>query len=176
MTMSEDQAQSLLNEAAAQARSERQAQEDGQSVQAWSTRADRWRLPVPETESDPALPGTHRSPLGAISWIFPPQGREQIPERFWILLDRLWGVLQADEAPTRIQVEDVAWPATDPTHSPRVQFAESDLAWGAKLLAMMIEVRDELTRQAATPELSGVEQMIARLQSQLETLEQQSRS
>ena len=85
-------------------------------------------------------------------------------------------MLQADEAPTRILVEDVAWPATDPTHSPRVQFAESDLAWGAKLLAMMIEVRDELTRQAATPELSGVEQMIARLQSQLETLEQQSRS
>src|SRR5699024_11916974 len=89
MTMSEDQAQSLLNEAAAQARSEQQAQEDGQSVQAWSTRADRWRLPVPETESDPALPGTHRSPLGAISWIFPPQGRDQIPERFCILLDRL---------------------------------------------------------------------------------------
>lgn len=176
MTMSEDQAQSLLNEAAAQARSEQQAQETAQNIQTWATRADRWRLPVPETESDPALPGTHPSPLGAISWIFPPQGREQIPERFWILLDRLWGVLQADEAPTRILVEDVTWPATDPTHSPRVQFAESDLAWGVKLLAMMIEVRDELTRQAATPELSGVEQMIARLQSQLETLEQQSRS
>src|SRR5699024_5151137 len=92
------------------------------------------------------------------------------------LLDRFWGVLQADEAPTRIQVEDVTWPATDPTHSPRVQFAESDLAWGAKLLAMMIEVRDELRRQPATPDLSGVEQMITRLQNQLETMEQQSRS
>lgn len=176
MTMSEDQAQALLNEAAAQARSELQSQEDGQSAQAWAARADRWRLPVPEMESDPALPGTHSSPLGAISWIFPPEGREQMPERFWTLMDRLWGVLQADEAPTRIVVEEVTWPETDPTHSPRVQFGESDLSWGAKLLAMMMEVRDELSRQPATPDLMGVDRMMARLESQLVTLEEQNRA
>ena len=74
MTLSDEQEQSILNEAAAQARSERQAQENEQTVEAWAARKDRWRLPVRETEADPAVPGTHPSPLGAISWIFPPEG------------------------------------------------------------------------------------------------------
>lgn len=171
MSPNEEQAQSVLNEASAAARTELQQQELDASSQTWAARKDRWRLPVPETEADPALPGTHRSPLGAISWIFPAAGRDQLPERFWTLLDRLWGVLQADEAPTRIRVLDVTWPVEDPTHSPQVRFAESDLGWGVKLLAMMIEVRDEMIRQPGTADLSGVERTIQRLQMQLEQME-----
>lgn len=170
MVLSEEQAQAMLNETVAQARSERAMSEVEQTAQTWAERSDRWRLPVPETEADPALPGTHPSPLGAISWLFPAQGRDLLPERFWTLLDRLWGVLQAEEAPTRIRVESVTWPQTDPTHSPQVTFAEPELAWGAKLLAMMIEVRDEMARQPATPDLTAVDQTIARLQTQLEEM------
>ncbi|MDN5655225.1 MAG: hypothetical protein L0J57_02850 [Brachybacterium sp.] len=171
MSVSDDQAQSILNEGAAQARSEQQMQESERTVLAWSARSDRWRLPVPETETDPAEAGTHSSPLGAISWMFPATGRDQLPVRFWTLMDRLWGVLQADEAPTRILVEGVSWPTDDPTHSPTVQIAESDQAWGAKLLAMMVEVRNELARQPGSPDLTEVTHVIRRLQIQLETLE-----
>lgn len=146
-------------------------------------RADRAGVVAPEGPVEaaragdgggPRAAGDPSEPAGSDLVDLPAGGQEQLPERFWTLLDRLWGVLQADEAPTRILIEDVTWPATDPTHSPRVRFAESDLAWGAKLLAMMIEVRDELTRQPATPDLSEVNKAISRLQSQLEALEAQT--
>ena len=83
--------------------------------------------PVPRREGTPALPGTHTQPPRDDSSISPAAGRDQLPERFWTLLDRLWGVVQPDEAPTRIRVLDVTWPVEEPDGP--VRFAESDLGW-----------------------------------------------
>lgn len=172
MAMSPEQEQQLRNELWAQATSERLRTAARELSEAWGVRPDRWRLPVPEGEADPADPATHESPLGAISWIFPARVRSMVIPDFWLLLDRMWGVQQADELVTRIVVDDVTYPdETSPRSTPEVTFGQPDLVWGLKLLSMMVEVRDELELRKE-PRLGPVDRMISNFQMQVEALDE----
>lgn len=167
MEMSPEQVQAMLNEGWSMSVSEGREARETLDAETWAARGDRWRLPVPEQETDPAEPETHDSPLRAISWIFPAPVRAMAPTMFWTLLDRLWGVSQSDDLPMRIEVVSVEWPR-GPDEPPSVAFGESDVSWGAKLLSMLLEVRDETAATMAAPTLARVDQMIANFQAQLE--------
>lgn len=137
-----------LNEARAQALSEREWERTLREGAAWRSDPERWRLEVPEQEADPADPQTHPSPLGAISWMFPRTGDLPV---FFTLMDRLWGVKQADEAADRMLVERVD-PDPRAGSGLRVTWAEPDHVWGAKLLGMMREVTGELVERTQAPQ------------------------
>lgn len=170
-----------LNETRAQALTEREWERTLREAAAWRSDPERWRLPVPEQEADPANPQTHPSPLGAISWLFP---RTEDLTVFFSLMDRLWSVKQADEAPDRMLVERVD---PDPRVGAglRVTWSEPDHVWGAKLLGMMRQVSAELGERTREPteesdmvpdpvELVRARQMIDRFSVQVQRVRETS--
>ncbi|MGQ4532191.1 hypothetical protein ACUIAC_02790 [Dermabacteraceae bacterium P13138] len=167
--MSPEQQQMLANELYMSALTESIERDEMEWAEEWRARSDRWKLPIPDSECDPGDPMSHDCPLGAISWIFPKVRRDQVPMLFWDLLDRMWGVHQADEMETRILVEDVEFHTVQGELYPKVEFGEPEESWGAKLVSMMYEVREEMVSRG-WEDFGMLDQIINSLMTQIEAI------